>query len=73
MLREIEEEKKSTLVQIINEVDELNDDEKRFVLYWLRAKKNAPIAAAADRTTKPNKIAVADIYKERKAARKQKK
>lgn len=39
MPKEFIQEKKSTLVQIINEVDDLTDEEKGFVLYWLRAKK----------------------------------
>ncbi len=39
MLKESIQERKSTLVQIINEVDDLTDEEKGFVLYWLRAKK----------------------------------
>lgn len=32
-------ETKSTIILIMNEVDDLSDDEKSFVLYWLRAKK----------------------------------
>ena len=71
MLTEPIQEKKSTIVQVMNEVDDLSDDEKSFVLYWLRAKKNAP-AGAADLTVKPNKITTQDIYKERNALRKQK-
>ena len=43
MLTEPIQEKKSTIVQIMNEVDDLSDDEKSFVLYWLRAKKNAEL------------------------------
>ena len=72
MLTESIQEKKSTIVQIMNEVDSLSDDEKSFVLYWLRAKKNAETAAKADSTIKPNKVTTADIYKERNALRKQK-
>ena len=72
MVKETIKEKKSTLVQIMNEVDDLSDAEKSFVLYWLRAKKNAQAAAKADSTVKPNKLTTADIYKERNAARKQK-
>ena len=56
----------------MNEVDDLTDDEKSFVLYWLRVKKNAEAAAKADLTVKPNKITTQDIYKERNALRKQK-
>jgi hypothetical protein len=73
MLKEIQEGKKSTLVQIINEVDELSNEEKKYLLYWLRAKKNAGAAANADATIKPNGLTLADIYKERNALRKQKK
>ncbi len=72
MLTESIQEKKSTIVQIMNEVDDLTDNEKSFVLYWLRAKKNAGSAANADLTVKPNKITLQDIYKERNALRKQK-
>ena len=72
MLTESIQEKKSTIVQIMNEVDDLTDDEKSFVLYWLRVKKNAEAAAKADLTVKPNKITTQDIYKERNALRKQK-
>jgi len=71
MLQESMQEKKSTLVQIINEVDELTDDEKGFVLYWLRAKKNAQVAAEADSTIIPNNITLKDVYEERNTARKQ--
>jgi len=39
MLKEPIQKRKSTLVQIMNEVDGLTDDEKRFVLYWLKTKK----------------------------------
>ncbi len=45
MLKESIQERKSTLVQIINEVDNLTDEEKGFVLYWLRAKKSTQAAA----------------------------
>ena len=72
MVKEPIQQKKSTLVQIMNEVDTLTDDEKSFVLYWLKAKKNVQAAAEADLTVKPNKITPAAIYKERNAARKQK-
>lgn len=72
MLREAIQKKKSTLVQIMNEVDGLTDDEKRFVLYWLKAKKNGRYASDADLTVKPNNITLMDIYKELNAARKQK-
>ena len=72
MLKEPIQEKKSTLVQIMNEVDGLTDKEKSFVLYWLKAKKNAQGAAEADLTVKPNNISLTDIYIERNAARKQK-
>ena len=72
MLTESIQEKKSTIVQIMNEVDDLTDAEKSFVLYWLRAKKNAEAAAKADSTVKSNKITTEDIYKERNALRKQK-
>ncbi len=72
MLKEPIQKKKSTLVQIMNEVDTLTDDEKSFVLYWLKAKKNARFAAEADLTVKPNNITLTDIYKERNAIRKQK-
>lgn len=72
MLKEPIQKKKSTLVQIMNEVDTLTDDEKSFVLYWLKAKKNTPFAAEADLTVKPNNITLRDIYKERNAIRKQK-
>ncbi len=72
MLTETIQEKKSTIVQIMNELDDLTDAEKNFVLYWLRAKKNAQAAAAADLTVKPNNITLQDIYKERNALRKQK-
>ncbi len=72
MLNEPVQEKKSTLVQIINEVDDLTDEEKSFVLYWLRAKKNAQTAAQADLTILPNDITPEDIYEERNAVRKQK-
>lgn len=72
MLKEPIQEKKSTLVQIMNEVDGLTDNEKSFVLYWLKAKKNVQAAAEADLTVKPNNIMLTDIYTERDAARKQK-
>lgn len=72
MLTESIQEKKSTIVQIMNEVDDLTDSEKSFVLYWLRAKKNAQAAAAADLTVKPNNITLQYIYKERNTLRKQK-
>ena len=72
MLKEPIQKTKSTLVQIMNEVDVLNDDEKRFVLYWLKAKKNAQAATDAALTVKPNNMTLTDIYKERNAARKQK-
>lgn len=39
MVNEQTEEKKSTLIKIMNEVDDLKEDEKSFLLYWLRAKK----------------------------------
>ncbi len=72
MLKEIIEKDKSTLVQIMNEVDGLTEDQKNFVLYWLKVKKNAKAAARADKTVQPNNITVSDIYKERNAIRKQK-
>jgi hypothetical protein len=55
----------------MNEVDDLSDDEKRFLLYWLKAKKNVKAAIKADSTIKPNKIKPADIYKQCNNARKQ--
>ncbi|MEJ7683380.1 MAG: hypothetical protein WKG06_37080 [Segetibacter sp.] len=64
--------KKSKLVQIMNEVDDLTDEEKSFVLYWLKAKKNAQAAAQADSTIILNNITPEDIYKERNTVRKQK-
>ncbi len=72
MLNEPVKEKKSKLVQIMNEVDDLNDEEKSFVLYWLKAKKNAQTAAQADTTIIPNNITPEDIYKERNTVRIQK-
>jgi len=72
MLKESIQERKSTLVQIINEVDHLTDEEKGFVLYWLRAKKSTQAAAQADLTIIPNNITPEDIYEERNAVRKQK-
>ena len=72
MLKEFIQEKKSTLVQIINEVDDLTDEEKGFVLYRLRAKKSAQAVAQADLTILPNNITPEDIYEERDAVRKQK-
>jgi len=72
MLKEPIQKRKSTLVQIMNEVDGLTDDEKRFVLYWLKTKKNVQTAPEAALTVKPNNITLTDIYKERNAARKQK-
>lgn len=72
MLKEPQQEKKSTLVQIMNEVDDLTDEEKSFVLYWLRTKKNAQSAARADLTILPNSITLDEIYEERNALRKQK-
>lgn len=72
MLTEPIQKKKSTIIQIMNEVDDLSDNEKSFVLYWLRAKKNAQAAADANLTVKPNKITTEGIYKERNALRKQK-
>ncbi len=56
MLIEPIQDKKSTFVQIINEVDDLTDEEKSFVLYWLRAKKSAQAATQADLTILPNNI-----------------
>ncbi len=70
MVNELAKEKRSKLVQIINEVDDLTDEEKSFVLYWLKARKNAQAAAEADLTVIPNNITVADIYKERNTIRK---
>ena len=72
MLKEFIQEKKSTLVQIINEVDDLTDEEKGFVLYWLKAKKSAQAATQANLTIIPNNITPEDIYEERNAVRKQK-
>ncbi len=72
MLKESLKENKSKLVQIMNEVDELSEDEKSFVLYWIRAKKNAQAAAEADLTVLPNDITTDEIYSERDTARKQK-
>ncbi|MDQ6813506.1 MAG: hypothetical protein M3040_07220 [Bacteroidota bacterium] len=72
MLKESLKENKSKLVQIMNEVDELSEDEKSFVLYWIRAKKNAQAAAKADLTVLPNDITTDEIYNERDTARKQK-
>lgn len=72
MLKEPQQEKKSTLVQIMNEVDDLTDEEKSFVLYWLRTKKNALSAAQADLTILPNSITLDEIYEERNTLRKQK-
>ena len=72
MLKEPIQKTKSTLVQIMNEIDGLTDDEKRFVLYWLKAKKNAQAATELASTLKPNNLTLADIYKERNTARKQK-
>ncbi len=71
ILKESIQERKSTLVQKINEVDDLSDEEKDFVLYWLRAKKSTQAAAQADLTIIPN-ITPEDIYEERSAERKQK-
>lgn len=50
MLNKPVKENKSKLIQIMNEVDDLTDEEKSFVLYWLKAKKNAQAAAQADST-----------------------
>ena len=72
MLNEPVKEKKSKLVQIMNEADDLTNEEKSFVLYWLKAKKNAQAAAQADSTIIPNSITPEDIYKERNTVRKQK-
>lgn len=72
MLKEPVKENKSKLVQIMNEIDELNDEEKSFVLYWLRAKKNAQAAVQAGLTVLPNDITTEEIYKERNALRQQK-
>lgn len=72
MLKEPILEKRSTIVQIMNEVDNLTDDEKSFVLYWLRAKKNSTEAAEADLTVKSNNISPEDIYTERDILRQQK-
>jgi hypothetical protein len=72
MLKEPLKENKSKLVQIMNEIDELSDEEKSFVLYWLRSKKNAQAAAQADLTVSPNNITPEDIYTERNALRQQK-
>jgi hypothetical protein len=63
---------KSILVQIMNEVDELTPEEKNFVLYWLKTKKNASAATKANTTVKPNTITSDDIYAERNAMRKEK-
>jgi hypothetical protein len=71
MLKEPIEEKKSTLVQIMNEVDDLKEEEKSFVLYWIRTKKNALAAVQADSTIIPNDLVPRDIYEERDSLRKQ--
>ncbi len=72
MLKDTIQDKRSTLVQIINEVDNLTEEEKDFVLYWIRAKKNAQSAAAADLTIIPNNFSNEDVYNERNALRNQK-
>lgn len=71
MEKEYIKEKRSTLIQIMNEVDDLTDDEKGFVLYWLKAKKNSLSASQADATILPNNLASKEIYKERNALRNQ--
>ena len=71
MLIERKQDKRSTLVEIINEVDALSDDEKDFVLYWIRAKKHAQSTSSADLTIIPNNLTNEDIYAERDNLRKQ--
>lgn len=69
MLKEPYQDKRSTLVQIINEVDNLTEEEKDFVLYWIRAKKNALNASTADLSILPNNLTIEDIYYERNKLR----
>lgn len=64
---------KSTLVQIMNEVDELSAEEKDFLLYWIRAKKNSAKATESNESIVPNNITLDDIYAERNAMRKENK
>ena len=72
MTSDVSKENKSTLVQIINEIDELNDEEKNFVLYWLKAKKSSTAAVLANATVKPNNITLDEIYEERNDMRNEK-
>ena len=65
-------ENKSILVQIMNEVDDFTPDEKRFILYWLKAQKNKSVALKSDLSIWPNNFSIEDIYAERDAMRKEK-
>jgi len=72
MAEVISTEKKSILVQIMNEVDEFTPDEKNFILYWLKVRKSASFATKSDLSVKPNNITLDDIYAERDAIRREK-
>lgn len=60
---------KSTLVQIMNEVDEFSAEEKDFILYWLRSKKNSAMAKDSNDSVLPNNISLDDIYSEKNTMR----
>lgn len=71
MTATIDNKNKSTLVQIMNELDGFSQEELNYVLYWVKVKKATALAKQIDDSIRPNNLTLEDIYAERDAVRKE--